>query len=312
MLKSPHKTLNPTPERRHAWILPRGKQVLQSRQGAALALALVVFIACLLGIFSRPANFLALVWPANGIMLGFLLRVQASATPTGWFYGMLAFVAADLLTGASLFMAIILNFANLAGISTGYVIYRHLPDSIVRLEHPQSVLYLLVAAAASGITAGLIGSFAHLLLFSGSPLKGWILWSVTEFINYITLLPALLSMPSWAALLGERRRFCLPSWRTLLPVAALGVSFIAAALIGGLGAIVFPLPALLWCALSYPVFPTALIALLSGIWSQVHVTLVLSPTGGSDEMILASVKLGVSLLGLAPVALAIAMQNRNT
>ncbi len=42
-------------------------------------LGLVVFLACIFGILTRPTGFLAAVWPANAILLGLLVRVPKSA-----------------------------------------------------------------------------------------------------------------------------------------------------------------------------------------------------------------------------------------
>ena len=51
---------------------------------AAILLGLVVFGTCLFGIYTRPVDFLATVWPANAVMLGLLLMgafTASSAAP---------------------------------------------------------------------------------------------------------------------------------------------------------------------------------------------------------------------------------------
>lgn len=80
------------------------------------ALSASILVACLLGIYSRPLGFMAAFWPANAILLGLLLRhPELARRPGSWLYALLAYVAADLLTGSTLFTALTLNLANLIG-----------------------------------------------------------------------------------------------------------------------------------------------------------------------------------------------------
>lgn len=44
---------------------------------AQLGLLACIFLACLVGILSRPLGFMAAFWPANAVMLGLLLRRPA-------------------------------------------------------------------------------------------------------------------------------------------------------------------------------------------------------------------------------------------
>lgn len=49
-----------------------------------LGLALLIFAACLVGIFARPIGFLSAFWPANALLLGLLVRYPALARPAAW------------------------------------------------------------------------------------------------------------------------------------------------------------------------------------------------------------------------------------
>lgn len=64
-----------------------------------MALGVIVFAACVLGILSRPVGMLASIWPANAILLGLLIRNPSLASPAGWLTAALAYVLADLATG---------------------------------------------------------------------------------------------------------------------------------------------------------------------------------------------------------------------
>ena len=59
----------------------------QRRMLSATIVAIAVFLACLFGIWTRPVEFLATVWPANAVMLALLIRMPASANPMGWIAG---------------------------------------------------------------------------------------------------------------------------------------------------------------------------------------------------------------------------------
>ncbi|MFT4091253.1 MAG: diguanylate cyclase [Asticcacaulis sp.] len=276
-----------------------------------LIIAAAVLSACLLGIWTRPIGFLASVWPANAIMLGLLIRMPSASNPLGWAAGAAAFVAADLLTGSPLNKALILNTANLMGIAATYVVYTRFQGARAGLTEPASMFYLLIAAAAGAAAAGVVGGLANPMLFNGSMFSGFAFWFATEFVNYVTLLPVILAAPDWPTI--KRRFKNAASMRTsdLPPIAALFVSLMASLIIGGPGAIAFPVPALLWCGFVYPVFATTLLTLVFGMWTMLVVSAGHAPTDTSSEMWLVSLRLGVSLIAAAPIVLACVTHSRN-
>lgn len=279
---------------------------------ASLLLFAAVSAACLFGIWTRPVDFLASVWPANAVMLGIMLRYTRASAPLGWLAGAAAFLATDILTGTTLDTALLLNAANLASIGIAYAVYtRGLRSMPPDMHQPASMLLVILASAAGGAAAGVVGSVANPIIFGGDIFKGWTFWFATEFVNYVAILPVILSVPTRVSdLLGV---FAGLSAKRALPVFALGFSFAAAAAIGGPGAISFPVPALLWCGLVYAVFPTTILTLLFGLWTLVVVGAGYLPSGGGayDEMTIASVRLGASLVAVVPIVLSSVMQGRN-
>ncbi|ROH89064.1 sensor domain-containing diguanylate cyclase [Stagnimonas aquatica] len=284
---------------------------LRSEPGAVCLILLTVFLACLLGIYTRPVGFLASIWPANALLLGLLLRLPRAAKPLGWLAGAVAYMLADLLTGSSLFKAAILNFANLVSVGIGYAILARLPPEMIRLRRPASVFHLLTASAAAGAGAGLVGGFANPILFNSGVLSGWTFWFSTELVNHLAFLPVVLSVTPFQV----GRLFDGPLLRRgdLLPAVVLFLSGFVAVLVGGPGAIAFPVPALLWCGLVYPVFPTAVMTLMFGIWAMAVISVGYIPSLAipKGEMALVSIRLGASLIALAPIMLASVMQSRN-
>src|SRR5690606_27814220 len=82
--------------------------------------------------------------------------------------------------------------------------------------------------------------------------------------------------------------------------------------VGGPGALAFPVPALLWCAMSYGLAITSLLTLSFAVWTLILLStiadaLTLQLTG-SD---LISLRLGVMLVALAPMTVASVMASHN-
>src|SRR5690606_14758282 len=113
----------------------------------------------------------------------------------GWAMASAAYVAADLLTGSTLSTALMLNGANVAGIGAAYLVCVRLSDTKLRMEHPTSLLHISLGAATGACVAGLFGIFVNRILFGGNVWSGWTFWFVTEFVNYIAILPVILSAP---------------------------------------------------------------------------------------------------------------------
>jgi len=272
-------------------------------------MGLAVFAAALIGVYARFESSLASLWPANAVMVGMLLRVPLSARPLGWLAGIIGLVAADRLTGASWLAALLLTFANLLGVATIYLIYRRLPKAVRQIRAPMSMLLLGLSCVAGAFMAALGGALAHPLLFDGDPLQGWVFWQVTESVNYISLLPVLLSAPPLQRMRALLRRNAVFAEFRRHPGPLLGLLISAAAtyLIGGPGAIAFSVPALLWAGMRYSVFPTAVLTLLNTVWL---VTLISLVSHYSEAQVI-SLRIGVALITLAPLMLACVMHNYN-
>ncbi|MFC5583723.1 diguanylate cyclase [Nitratireductor kimnyeongensis] len=273
---------------------------------AAVFLGVVLFGTCLFGIYTRPLDFLANVWPANAVMLGLLLRFPKTATPLGWLAAAIGFIVADLVTGSALGKALLLTGANLAGVGGAYAVLRRYFREAIRLQTPESVPQLIAAIGFGACLAGFVGAIAHPVLFDGSAVGGWTFWFVTEFANYVAILPIILT----ARPISFPRGFSLKRLAYLaLPALCLVLSCFASFQIGGPGALAFPVPALLWAAIVYPRFVTVLLTSAFSFWSLTahSANLFEQVADHSAEGALISMRLGVSLIALAPLMLASAM-----
>lgn len=273
-----------------------------------VGLGLTVFAACMLGIFSRPFGMLASVWPANAILLGLLVRHPSLASPAGWLSAAMAYVLADLLTGSSFGAAIALNAANLLGVVIGYILFMRLPKEHRHLRRPLAVLYMFSISVLAGVGASSLGSIAVAHYFGEPIARAFVGWLTTELVNYVVILPVFMAMP----LPGDSDRAAPVAKATAAagvnpwPIISLVLSCAAALLIGGPGAVAFPVPSLLWCALTYRLFAVAVLMAIVGMLAQVAVASGILHLGVDRlaEATLTSTRLGITLLALGPLTVA--------
>jgi diguanylate cyclase (GGDEF)-like protein len=295
---------------------PSAATPLGAQLRAAFTIGSIVFASALLDIALRPAGFLAAVWPANALMLGLLVRRPVFATPFGWCAAALGHVAANLLGGTGLNVALLLMSGNLAGVITGYALFMGRDQADRRLRRPTSVLHLVVIVVAAATASAAVGPIVDPFLFGHTPADGWAYRFATELVNYVTLLPLVLTMPVPTWLAHERRRHAkairlVPEQSA--PALALALSCIAGMWIGGPGAVAFPVPALLWGAVTYGQFGTAVLTFLFSIWTMVAIVFghLIDPFEFDTQYALMSVRIGVALIALAPITVASVMAARN-
>ena len=300
----------------HRFVLPHLNTPVKRLLFGGLIVFAAVFASALFGIETRPTGFFATFWPANAVALGLMLRYRRFVAHWGGWVGMVAgFFAADLLTGSTLFKTAYLTAANLTGIATGFLLFSRLDAARLNFRHSATMiwysLYLFITCAA----AGSIGMFASPLFFGGEVLNGFVMWSVSELVNYVAILPILLTMPSLNVSRAEwRRRAALLRKPILyLPVILFAASILLQFELGGPIAATLPVPALLLAALVYDVFLTAVLVLAFSMWTMIGASfgIIFSgmPITSYSEMV--ALRLGVMLLALAPITVASVMAMRN-
>lgn len=275
---------------------------------AWLGLSVLIFAACLVGIFARPIGFLSVFWPANALLLGLLVRYPRLARPPAWVAAAVGYVAADLVTGSSWSMALWLNGANLLGATAGWLVLRRLDERIRRLQRTISALYLLLAALTASAVGALAGCGAA-PVYLNSPWTDLLsLWFSTELMNYMLIVPVVLAAPRADDPPPATQEVPL-IWR-VAPVSSLLLAEGVRTVIGGPGMLAFVVPGLLWCALSYSPFVSSLLSLVVCLWTMAGVAtgvLNFTPAHASDVF---SLRVGVTLLALGPLAVACASAAR--
>jgi diguanylate cyclase (GGDEF)-like protein len=278
---------------------------------AAAAVGVVVFLASLFGIVTRPLGFLAVIWPANAILLGLLVTRPDFAGPLSWLAAFLGFMLAGLVSGDTTVTNLWLTSANLAGVTTGHLLFRRLDIEDRRLQRPLSMLHLCLISVAAASAAALVGCGLMPVLFDRPWSSGLAFWFTTELGNYLIILPVLLTVPatlSWRARLDMAQLAGLAARLApkLAPLGALGLSVIASILIGGPGAIAYSVPALLWCALSGSLFTVSVIVLLFSLtmMSAEAAGIMILSDGLDRPHATISFRLGIALLALGPLTVA--------
>jgi diguanylate cyclase (GGDEF)-like protein len=135
----------------------------------------------------------------------------------------------------------------------------------------------------------------------------------------VIIIPVALSAPNWRQWRNYKRylqRVTRPEQllQQCAPAAAFILCCAAGVLIGGPGAVMFPVAALLWCALSYSLFTTTLMTLIFSSWTLIAISeryLMLSHGELYLQPDMQSMRIGVLLLALSPLIVAIVSSARN-
>lgn len=275
-----------------------------------LVVAGVVFGAALLGILTRPVGFLAAIWPANALLLALFIRFPRLANPLGWLSAVLAYLAADLVTGGDISQTFWLTAGNIVGVAAGFAASFSLTKEDRALRRPRSILLIFCVCLAAAAASAVVGGYVATFMFDQSFVTGFSFWFTTEFVNAVIIVPLVLTMPSLSRVYAEALK--PRSARVLVPVLLVVVSILLQRAIGGGGYLAFPVPALLLCALTYSLFPTAFITFLVCGWQLIELAGDHSPFLLQDPMQdNLSLRLGVALVALAPLTVASVNAARN-
>lgn len=274
---------------------------------AAILVASIVFAAALFGHLTRPLGFLSTFWPANALLMGVMVRNPGWTGPLGWAGAAAGYLAADFAMGGGIGITLWLTAGNLTTASVGYLLFQRVAGPDRRLERPQSLLFLLLIAFAAAAAAATVGSGCLVVYFGQSPMQAFEFFLTSEFSSNLVVLPMVLTAPPLADLAKRLAAHAAPgTWRpnTALPGVTLLASILVATTIGGMSAIAIPVPAILWCALSYGIFPTALLTFGLGLWQSTVLLSALTPGTTEYATALTSHRFGVALFSLGPIMVA--------
>ncbi|MDR7344778.1 diguanylate cyclase (GGDEF)-like protein [Pantoea alhagi] len=274
----------------------------------ALILFVFTLFFCFIGGHLRQPAELSLFWPINALLTAIFVRFSWLHRPRYYLVCYSAMVVNDALFSGWTLPAFTLNGANLLFILVAVAMLIQRPGLINASSRVKSALSIFPACLLASVACASWGALAQGLLVNERFLLAWSDWLSEQFSTGVLLLPFLLTLPRRPSLLSTLRR-----WQHCLPIGALMVSIAAAAVIGGGGSLSFPVPALIWCAISYPLWLTSGLTLLTGIGEIILVVHGVMNIQGDDSLLplghLASARLGVATVAISPLIVAVSMES---
>lgn len=282
-------------------------------RGPALVV-LIVFCFALLGILGRPINFTSALWPANPVLAGLMLRHPHLAhSPLAWLGAGIGFVAADLLTGSQLLSTLWFTVANLVSSATCCLILLRADVTTRYMQSQHSALLLFAAVLAAASTSAVVAGGTGPVLFQTELWVSLSMWFSGELQSNMLILPVLLALPrcrSFSISICFPSRSLLRLWKHAAPLAAVIASTAAALEVGGADSLPVVIPALLWCAIRYRFLSTAILCLVVCLILTAEVAMgsfQFTPQFWNSAL---SLRVGITLLALGPLAIACNRQAR--
>jgi diguanylate cyclase (GGDEF)-like protein len=292
---------------------------LRQHAPAFFIIGAVVLICCLCGILSRPVTFLAYLWPANAVLLGLFLRFKHLRILGGWLGAFSGYMLADLLTGNFLLLTFVLSLANLINVIISLFLIQYWKLNYRNYNQGFTFLYLFTICALGGCLASALFAITTVPYLSNTFMStqrlgvDFGMWWAGEIVNCITILPIILFFPTLKEVGKYFKNIKLNQfhWTKLLPLIAIVLSVTFTHIFTGPGALLYPLAALTWAALSYPIFIVAVINSIVCLVTYHSLTyFYLSDSSSAYLSTTISVRIGLCMLGFTPLVLCIITSNR--
>lgn len=273
----------------------------------AIILFALSMLLSTIGLESRNLASLSLFWPSNAILLGLLIRFPSLDKPSTLVVLYLGMLSADILYGTQVMIAVGLDIANILFIATARWVL--LSNHFFTRGHPrrlQALLHVFPASLLGAAACALVGAIVSERYFEDELFKAWFSWFSEQMSTSILLLPLVISLPR-----RDERVQLVTALRdsSVLPILALVLTTATGIWVGGGGSLLFPLPALLWCAISYPLFITCFLTLFTGISEIILVAGNVLNIQGKDDLFridsLSSARLGVAAMLISPLIVAL-------
>lgn len=281
----------------------------------------VVLVCCFIGLATRPLDYLALLWPANAALLAIFLRFPQLNHMSGWLGAFSAFMFADLIMGNHFLQSLFLTFSNLISTIVSIFFIRYLKINYKYYNTGYTFIHLFGIFAFAGCLASAAFAVATLPNLPNAFITKenlWIdfgLWWTGEMVNYIVVLPLVLAFPRPKDMqyLFKNRRQKRNYFSYLLPAVMVVFCILLTNIFPGPGALLYPLAALIWAALTYRLFSMTLINAFVILLTYYSLAQFYTTTQATlaDSTVYISLRIGLFMLALSPLILCIISQNRN-
>ncbi|HEY3985898.1 GGDEF domain-containing protein [Cedecea sp.] len=261
----------------------------------------------------RLVNDLSLFWPLNAVLAAIFVRNPWLNKAVYYFICYAAMLVYDAFTTQWGWQSTIINFSNMVFIITAARLLlrysRNMDESNWALNAFNIFNFSLIAAILSSLF-GAVGSLGIHGDYHEKFMPLYADWVSEQFSTGVLMLPCLLtaSLPSWRKFSG-----IIPS--DLYPLFAVVIAVCTAIIIGGAGSLAFPLPALIWCAIRYPLPVTALLTLITGAVEIVLVAHAAINLHSDQPLLLVdqmfSARLGIATIAICPLIVSISVDAIN-
>lgn len=284
-----------------------------------LFFAVLIFLASMLGIFTRPLANYAFFWPANALLLGLLIRLPHINIKSALLGATFGYVFADLFTGNTPLLTLILTITNLLFVITSYLCFKKINHKHQYNHKGYLNIYPFLVAVSLGSFVCSAFAIAVIPLVPDSFLDysqiglDFMSWLASELFNAIIILPIIIASPSLQELKNSFKNVMRKDDILLHPLPFLSVliSILLSQIFFGPGALLYPLAPLFWAATQYSLFNIAIINAFVGL-TLYHSLSYLYLNDASNSFIdeILTVRVGLVILGFATILLCIISQNQ--
>ena len=260
-----------------------------------------------IGAMLRLVEELSMFWPLNAVMAGLFARYTWLNRLHNYAICYVAMLVYDALTTTWGATSLVINLSNMVFILTVAQLIVRDKRRPERRSLPINALRIFNYCLLGALGCALVGAFASVGIDN---LTFWPLfadWFSEQFSTGVLILPCVLTLtwPRWVT-----------PFRTehLLPIAALAISLTASVVIGGAGSLLFPLPALIWCAVRYSLLTTAFLTFLTGALEIILVangTINIFVASPLQMPRMFSVRLGIATMAICPIIVCVSVNAIN-
>lgn len=201
----------------------------------------------------------------------------------------------------------VINLSNMVFIVVVAVLIQRDRRLMKKTPDPLNALRLFNYCLIAALLCALLGAVGSVGIDSHTFWPLFADWFSEQFSTGVLVVPCMLTI-------GMPVREFRLRLEQLLPVIALIVSVVASVVIGGAGSL-FPLPALIWCAVRYPLPVTCLLTFVTGAIEIILVAnsvINIAVATPLTTPMMFSARLGIATMAICPVLVSVSMAAINS
>ncbi|HCD3309640.1 MULTISPECIES: GGDEF domain-containing protein [Enterobacter cloacae complex] len=256
----------------------------------------------------RLVEALSLFWPLNGVMAGIFARYVYLNRLHYYAVSYVAMLLYDAVTTSWGIASVTINLSNMVFIVVVAVLIQRDRRLMKKTPDPLNALRLFNYCLIAALLCALLGALGSVGIDRNTFWPLFADWFSEQFSTGVLVVPCMLTL----RMPGDALRLRL---ERLLPVIALIVSVAASVAIGGAGSLCFPLPALIWCAVRYPLPATCLLTFITGATEIILVANAIINIAVATPFttpMMFSVRLGIATMAICPVMVSVSMAAINS